>query len=204
MILLQNSDSEISDDEFASNKTELINEWNKKIECESSEDDGTFVTTNGSGVELTGKSEMILNSDAGKMIILVLYQSENAEYDYMSDFNAIIASAHKADNSASHNSKTDKDKSGDKDSAETDISPEFKATMDSYEEFFDEYVDFMKKYKENPTDAEMVSQLSDMMTKEADMLNKLESMDESKMTTAEAAYYLEVTARIEKKLASVL
>ena len=40
-------------------------------------------------------------------------------------------------------------------------------------------------------------------SKEADMLQKMESMDESEMTTAEAAYYLEVTARIEAKLATV-
>lgn len=96
------------------------------------------------------------------------------------------------------------DDSVDEDRAETDISPEFKATMDSYEEFFDEYVEFMQKYNENPTDTEMMMELSNMMTKEADMLKKLEAMDQSEMTTAEAAYYLEVTARINKKLASVL
>lgn len=87
---------------------------------------------------------------------------------------------------------------------ESDISPEFKATMDSYEEFFDEYVEFMEKYNENPSDTELLLELSNMMTKEADMLNKLNEMDESEMTTAEAAYYLEVTARINEKLASVL
>ena len=89
-------------------------------------------------------------------------------------------------------------------SDETEISADFKATMDSYEEFFDEYVDFMKKYNENPTDTEMLMELSNMMTKEADMLKKLEAMDQSEMTTAEAAYYLEVTARINSKLATVI
>ena len=49
----------------------------------------------------------------------------------------------------------------------------------------------------------MLMEMSELMTKEADMLQKMESMDQSEMTTAEAAYYLEVTARIEAKLATV-
>ena len=89
-------------------------------------------------------------------------------------------------------------------SDESEVSADFKATMDSYEEFFDEYVDFMQRYKENPTDTELLMEMSEMMTKEADMLRKLEAMDQSTMTTAEAAYYLEVTARINQKLASVM
>ena len=89
-------------------------------------------------------------------------------------------------------------------SDESEVSADFKATMDSYEEFFDQYVDFMQRYKENPTDTELLMEMSDMMTKEADILRKLEAMDQSTMTTAEAAYYLEVTARINQKLASVM
>ena len=75
--------------------------------------------------------------------------------------------------------------------------------MDSYEEFFDEYVEFMNNYDENSSDPAMLMEMSELMTKEADMLQKMESMDQSEMTTAEAAYYLEVTARIEAKLATV-
>lgn len=100
MISLMSSDSSISEEEFAEKKADLIKEWNKKIECETTDDDGSFVTTNDSGTELTGKSAMILNSDNKKLIVLVLYQSENAEYDYISDFDAIVESAHKADDSA--------------------------------------------------------------------------------------------------------
>lgn len=87
---------------------------------------------------------------------------------------------------------------------ETEISADFKATMDSYEEFFDEYVDFMKKYKENPTDTTLLTESADMLTKEAEMMREMESMDQSEMTTAEAAYYLEVTSRIYAKLANVI
>ena len=103
---------------------------------------------------------------------------------------------------ASSNEQTNSEDSSDSD--ETEISSDFKAAMDSYEEFFDEYVDFMKKYKDNPTDTTLLAESADMLTKEAEMLKEMESMDQSEMTTAEAAYYLEVMARINKKLSSVL
>ena len=210
MILLQSIDSDLSEDEFTSGKADLIREWNEKIECETINDDGTFVATNDSGLELTGKSDMLLNTDNGKLIVLLLYQSENAEYDYISDFDAIVDSAHKAESSSTGKNDPESGEdsgssaSGSADRPETDISPEFKETMDSYEEFFDEYVEFMKKYDANASDPELLMEAADMLSKEAEMYEKLESMDESEMTTAEAAYYLEVTARIEAKLATVL
>lgn len=98
----------------------------------------------------------------------------------------------------------EEEKSDTEDRDETEVSPDFKATMDKYEEFFDEYVDFMKKYNENPTDATLLAESADMLTKEAEMMKEMEAMDESEMTTAEAAYYLEVTARIQEKLATVM
>lgn len=88
---------------------------------------------------------------------------------------------------------------------ETFIRPEFKEAMDSYEAFFDEYVEFMKAYKEDPTNADMLMQLSDMMAREADMLSKFEAWENDEgMTTAESAYYLEVSSRIYAKLAEVM
>ena len=83
------------------------------------------------------------------------------------------------------------------------ISPEFKKTMDDYEAWFDHYCEVMNKYKENPTDLELMSEMTDLMTEETEMLDQMEKMDESEMNTAELAYYIEVTARIEKKLLEV-
>ena len=87
---------------------------------------------------------------------------------------------------------------------ETLIRPEFKEAMDSYEAFFDEYIDFMNRYKENPTNTELLMQSADMLTKEAKMLKEFDDWEKSgDMTTAETAYYLEVHARIYEKLATV-
>lgn len=54
--------------------------------------------------------------------------------------------------------------------------------------------------KENPTDLELMSEVTDLLSEETEMLEQMDNMDQSEMNTAELAYYLEVTARIEKKL----
>lgn len=48
------SDSTFTEEEFISNKTNYVKEWNEKIECVTTDDDGSFITTNDSG-EKNGK-----------------------------------------------------------------------------------------------------------------------------------------------------
>ncbi|MBQ3369768.1 MAG: hypothetical protein IJG48_01980 [Mogibacterium sp.] len=93
--------------------------------------------------------------------------------------------------------------SEDESSDEGLISPEFKETMDNYEAWFDHYCDVMKRYKEDSTNLELLSEMTDLMSEEVTMLDEMENMDQDDMNTAELAYYLEVTARIEKKLLEV-
>ena len=93
--------------------------------------------------------------------------------------------------------------SDDESSDEGLISPEFKETMDNYEAWFDHYCDVMKRYKEDSTNLELLSEMTDLLSEEATMLDEMENMDQDDMNTAELAYYLEVTARIEKKLLEV-
>ena len=80
------------------------------------------------------------------------------------------------------------------------VTPEFKAVMDSYEAFFDEYCDFMKSMSDDPTDLSYLMEYADMMSLYADMMEKLDSIDEDSLSPADDAYYIEVTARIEVKL----
>ena len=83
------------------------------------------------------------------------------------------------------------------------IDPEFKAAMDSYEEFFDEYVAIMKKYKANPTDLSILSDYAKYMGQYADMMQKFETWENEDLNAAETAYYIDVQARISKKLLEV-
>ena len=119
----------------------------------------------------------------------MMVQSEDTVYDYSADFDKICESV-------VYKEAEEGEDSG-------DLDPEFKEMMDSYEAFFDEYIAFMEKYKENPTDMSLLGELSDMITKESEMLKEMEGLDQSEMTEAELAYYLEVTGRIYEKLAKV-
>lgn len=83
------------------------------------------------------------------------------------------------------------------------VSADFKALMDSYEEFFDSYVAFMKKYKASTDQVSMMSDLADYMGKYSDMMTKLDAIDSKSLSDADAAYYAEVSARVMKKLAEV-
>jgi hypothetical protein len=98
---------------------------------------------------------------------------------------------------------TDVDSNADTDADDSIISPDFKKTMDNYEEWFDHYCEVMKKYQDDPSDMALLAETTELLAEEAKIFDEMENMDESEMNTAELAYYLEVTARIEKKLLEV-
>lgn len=83
------------------------------------------------------------------------------------------------------------------------IRPDFKAAMDSYEAFYNEYCDFMKKYMENPTDLTLLGEYADMMSKSTEMSQSFEAWNEADMNDAELSYYLEVSNRVAQKLLEV-
>lgn len=80
------------------------------------------------------------------------------------------------------------------------ISPEFKEMMDSYEAFFDEYCEFMKKYNNASDQMSMFAEYSDFMIKYTEYITKLDDVGKSEMSDAELIYYTEVSLRIQKKL----
>lgn len=89
------------------------------------------------------------------------------------------------------------------DTGDNSIDPAFKAAMDSYEEFFDEYVAIMKKYKENPTDMSILADYTKYMGQYADTMQKMEDWENEDLNTVELAYYLEVQNRITQKLLEI-
>ena len=83
------------------------------------------------------------------------------------------------------------------------VTPSFKEAMDSYEKFFDEYIAFMKKYKESENPLDMMSEYSDYMTQYAETMQKMSELEDEELSDADTAYYIEVTTRINKKLLEV-
>lgn len=83
------------------------------------------------------------------------------------------------------------------------VNPEFKASMDSYEAFFDEYIALIKKYNDNPTDIALLQQYTEMITKYTEMMAKYDAIDEASLSEADLRYYNEVNLRITEKLTTV-
>ena len=80
------------------------------------------------------------------------------------------------------------------------VRPEFKEAMDSYEAFYDEYCDVIKKYNENPTDMEILASYTDMLSRATEMTEKFEAWEDDEMNNAELIYYLDVNNRVTQKL----
>ncbi len=83
------------------------------------------------------------------------------------------------------------------------IDPDFKAAMDSYETFMNEYVSFMKKYSANPTDISLIADYADYMSKYSDFVEDFEAWEDEELNNEELAYYVDVQARVSKKLLEV-
>lgn len=81
--------------------------------------------------------------------------------------------------------------------------PDFKAAMDSYESFMNEYVDFMKKYNKNPNDPDLLTEYAEYMRKYLAFVDNFEKWDDGEMNNAETAYYIDVQARVSKKLLEI-
>lgn len=85
------------------------------------------------------------------------------------------------------------------------VNPQLKQTLDSYEEFIDEYVAFMNTYS-SADSADMYAMMDeylDMLNQYTQFVNEIDNLDTSNMSTADYAYYLEVMARVSQKMLSV-
>ncbi len=78
--------------------------------------------------------------------------------------------------------------------------PEFKEALDSYEAFFTEYCEFIKKFNENPSDLSLLEEYTEYLEQYSETMDKLSALDNGEMNDAETKYYLEVTNRINKML----
>ena len=106
--------------------------------------------------------------------------------------------------SGSSGKSKDEPKGKSKDKAGVDengVTLSFKEEVDAYEEFMNEYCDFMDHY--DSSDLSMLAQFTAMMAKYAQYTGKMEEIDEKKLSTADSAYYLEANTRILKRLSEV-
>ncbi|MCF0128199.1 MAG: hypothetical protein HUJ70_06485 [Pseudobutyrivibrio sp.] len=76
----------------------------------------------------------------------------------------------------------------------------FKEAMDAYEDFYDEYCEFMKKYNKDSSNTELLEEYFDMLEKEVEVAEAFEKWDEDELNDAELKYYIKVTGRVTQKM----
>ena len=87
-----------------------------------------------------------------------------------------------------------------------EVTPEFREMMDSYEAFMNQYCDFMVKYTDATSSGDsatllaMTADYASLVQQELDWASKIDGIDESTLSPADDAYYLEVQGRVLKKL----
>ena len=72
-----------------------------------------------------------------------------------------------------------------------------------FESFMNKYVDFMKKYKQNPTDQSMLSEYSTIMSEYTKFSESLSKVDTTTLSAEDLAYYFEVVNRVNAKIAEL-
>ena len=80
------------------------------------------------------------------------------------------------------------------------IRPEIKKAVDSYEGFMNEYAEFIKKYKENSSDAKLLADYSKMMLKYSEFSQDFDKLDDGTLTDEETKYYNDASIRASVKL----
>jgi DNA-directed RNA polymerase subunit RPC12/RpoP len=83
------------------------------------------------------------------------------------------------------------------------LRPEFIQAMDDYESFMDEYVEFIKKYSNNPSDTSLLRDYANYMSKYSKAMESFDKWDDENLNDAETKYYIDVQARVNKKLLEV-
>ena len=78
--------------------------------------------------------------------------------------------------------------------------PEFRAMIDSYEKLIDEYVVFSNKLKEDPTNAELLSEFGVYLERYEDVMEKIDAIDKDKLSAADYLYLSRFLLRMREKL----
>lgn len=81
-----------------------------------------------------------------------------------------------------------------------EVSADFKAAMDAYEAFIDEYVTFIKKYEEEGRPLSMLSEYTELMTQYTEFAETMAAYNGDNLSAADYAYYIEVMGRVSQKL----
>lgn len=87
--------------------------------------------------------------------------------------------------------------------ASSEIRPEVKKAIDSYESFMNKYIDFMKKYSESNDAVSMANDYAEYMEKYTKVIKDFDALKDNDLNDTELKYYLEVQNKINTDLISI-
>lgn len=160
----------------------------------------SYLGINNENVMVGGYNTFTYNIAENKSLFVMLVLSNSSPSFVTDDYNKIIGTAKlltsmEPDNSAIESDGTSAPTSG--------LRPEFKEAMDTYEAFYRDYCDLLKKYSQNPGDLTLLQEYMNMLTKVQEMDKAFDEWDQDDMNSEELKYYLEVHTRILQMLADV-
>lgn len=86
----------------------------------------------------------------------------------------------------------------------TDASSDFRAMVDEYEAYMNEYCDFMEAYNSDPNNVvAMASEYADMMSQYGEWASKMEAVDESALSAEDNQYFIDAQTRINQRLLEI-
>lgn len=207
-LAFQSGDLAISQDEFDNQKESLAEDLLINTLKPALDDNAELLKSE--DIIIAGKSGWILiygNADSAfgysfvfdtnerKLIAVFLtYDSDDtSNYDYLGDYEKILATAKLSSNTSSNNTT----------STTTDTGG-WRQFLKNYEEFVDDYIAFMKKYQANPTDMTMLTDYVDMMAKVSEWSENADEFEDELNDPAELAEYTKEYMRILTKMTTGL
>ena len=114
----------------------------------------------------------------------------------------VLESTIKNENNANNNKTSISNQNKETESSDG-MRPEFKEAMDSYEEFYREYCEFLKEYNNNSSDAVLLAKYLSMQAKLLKMDEAFEEWDTDDLSDEELQYYFAVNNRVAAMLLEV-
>lgn len=147
-------------------------------------------------------------SDNGKTVYEMWSDVTSAIYRENYDFQSVLVVHESMEADGQGDKTTENDSLGmlpDDNSflTESSVRPEFKSLMDSYENFFEEYVSYARLLAENPDDLTLLSEYADFVDRYTEAVNALDNIDENELTAGEIEYYIDTMSRIQQMLLTI-
>lgn len=141
------------------------------------------------------------DDDTGKYVMWL--EVTTKKYDDDTKYEPETNTASNANNTDVSESEAPSSSSGSSSADKSNIRPDVKKAIDSYEKFMNKYVSFMKKYSESDDTTSMMKDYNSYMKKYADFAKKFKKLKDKKLNDDELAYYMEVESRVADKLATI-